>query len=62
MGPCAIIAGRDLLCYNTAWIRTSLAMHDLRPAETLNWSAVHRLVIAGLGLVLLWGAVWWAIQ
>jgi hypothetical protein len=37
-------------------------MHHLRPAETLNWSAARRLAIAGLGLLLLWGAVWWAIQ
>jgi len=33
------------------------------PAETtLNWGAVRRLGVAGLGLLLLWGAVWWAIQ
>jgi hypothetical protein len=33
------------------------------PSETtLNWSAARRLAIAGLGLLLLWGAVWWAIQ
>jgi hypothetical protein len=33
------------------------------PAETtLNWGAARRLGVAGLGLLLLWGAVWWAIQ
>jgi hypothetical protein len=37
-------------------------MHHLRPDETLNWSAARRLATAALGLVLLWGAVWWAIQ
>ena len=36
-------------------------MHD--PAETtLNWSAVRRLAVAGLGLLLLWVAVWWAVR
>jgi hypothetical protein len=33
------------------------------PAETtLNWGAARRLAVAGLGLLLLWGAVWWAIH
>lgn len=44
-----------LLCYNTAML--------IHPAETtLNWGAVRRLALAGLGVLLLWGAVWWAIQ
>ena len=35
----------------------------IHPAETtLNWSAGRRLAVAGLGLLLLWIAVWWAIQ
>jgi hypothetical protein len=38
-------------------------MHLIHPAETtLNWGAARRLVLAGLGVLLLWGAVWWAIQ
>ena len=36
-------------------------MHDSAEA-TLNWSAVRRLAVAGLGLLLLWEAVWWAVQ
>jgi hypothetical protein len=35
----------------------------IHPVETtLNWGAARRLVLAGLGILLLWGAVWWAIQ
>jgi hypothetical protein len=38
-------------------------MQISHPAETtLNWGATRRLAVAGLGLLLLWGAVWWAIQ
>jgi hypothetical protein len=38
-------------------------MQILHPADTtLNWSAARRLLLAGLGLLLLWCAVWWAIQ
>jgi hypothetical protein len=38
-------------------------MHDFRSAETtLSWSAARRLAVAGLGLLLLWVAVWWAVQ
>lgn len=29
---------------------------------TLKWGAARRLALAGLGVLLLWGAVWWAIQ
>ena len=29
---------------------------------TLNWSGARRLAVAALSLLLLWGAVWWAIQ
>lgn len=32
------------------------------PESTLNWGAARRLAVAGLGLLLLWGAVWWAIR
>jgi hypothetical protein len=33
------------------------------PAETtLNWGALRRLALAALGVLLLWSAVWWAIQ
>jgi hypothetical protein len=38
-------------------------MPAFRAAQTaLNWSAVRRLVVAGGALLLLWGAVWWAIR
>ena len=38
-------------------------MYDVQPAETtLNWSAARRLAVAGLGLLLQWIAVWWALQ
>src|SRR5687767_13687882 len=51
---CAICAFASL-CYNTAML--------IHHAETtLNWGAARRLVLAGLGILLLWGAVWWAIQ
>jgi hypothetical protein len=58
------VPGVNLLCYNAAWIKHAVkAMHHFRPAETtLNWSATRRLAVAGLGLLLLWVAVWWAIQ
>jgi hypothetical protein len=32
------------------------------PETTLNWGAARRLALAGAGVLLLWGAVWWAIQ
>jgi hypothetical protein len=53
------------LCYNTAVIVfAGRSMHHLSyPAETtLNWGAARRLGLAALGVLLLWGAVWWAIQ
>jgi hypothetical protein len=28
----------------------------------LHWSAARRLAVAAVALLLLWGAVWWAIQ
>ena len=35
----------------------------IHPVETtLNWGAARRLVLAGLGILLLGGAVWWALQ
>ena len=38
-------------------------MQISHPAETtLNWGGLRRLAVAGLSLLLLWGAVWWAIQ
>jgi hypothetical protein len=58
---CAICASVSL-CYNTVILFADQAML-IHPAETtLNWGAARRLALAGLGILLLWGAVWWAIQ
>jgi hypothetical protein len=37
-------------------------MHIHSSETTLNWGAARRLALAVLGILLLWGAVWWAIQ
>jgi hypothetical protein len=38
-------------------------MLAFRAAQTaMNWGALRRLVVAGAALLLLWGAVWWAIR
>ncbi len=38
-------------------------MQHSHPADTtLNWGAMRRLAVAGLGILLLWSAVWWAIH
>ena len=58
-----MVSDLDLLCYNAAGSIADRIMQLSRPAETtLNWGAVRRLAVADLGLLLLWGAVWWAIQ
>jgi hypothetical protein len=51
-----------MLCYNTADVVRDQAMSHHALETTLNWSAWRRLAIAGFGVLLLWSAVWWAIQ